>query len=223
MLKNELFALQDEWYRDFQCRLMPTVDTARVIGVRTPALRNFARQIKDTPKAKAFLSALPHHYYEENNLHGFLIEFIRDYDECVNALDRFLPFVDNWATCDSINPKVFAKYPERLILDVKKWLSAKDVYTVRFGLKTLMTHFLDDNFCEEYLSLAAATPTEEYYLSMMTAWYFATALAKQYDAALPYLTERRLDRPTHNRAIQKAIESYRISPSAKEFLKTLKY
>lgn len=223
MLKNELFALQDEWYRDFQCRLIPTVDTARVIGVRTPALRNFARQIKDTPRAKAFLGDLPHHYYEENNLHGFLIEFIRDYDECIDALDRFLPFVDNWATCDSINPKVFAKYPLRLISDIKKWLAAKEVYTVRFGLKTLMTHFLDEHFDEEYLNLAAKTPCEEYYLSMMTAWFFATALAKQYDAALPYLTERRLDRQTHNRAIQKAVESYRISDEQKKFLKTLKY
>ena len=223
MLKKELFALCDEWYKGFQCKLMPTVDADKVIGIRTPALRNFARQIKDTPEAKAFLANLPHKFYEENNLHGFLIEFIRDYDECIAALDRFLPFVDNWATCDSINPKVFAKYPDRLIEDVKRWLSSEDVYTVRFGLKTLMNHFLDKNFKSEYLQLAAKTPTEEYYLSMMTAWYFATALAKQYDAALPVILERRLDRVTHNRTIQKAVESYRITPDQKEFLKTLKY
>ncbi len=223
MLKKELFALCDEWYKGFQCKLMPTVDADKVIGIRTPALRNFARQIKDTPEAKAFLAELPHEYYEENNLHGFLIEFIREYDECIDALDRFLPFVDNWATCDSINPKVFIKHPERLIKDVKRWLSSRDVYTVRFGLKTLMNHFLDRNFKEEYLALAAKTPTDEYYLSMMTAWYFATALAKQYDAALPFLTERRLDRITHNRTIQKAIESYRITDGQKNFLKTLKY
>lgn len=223
MFRTELLKLQDKWYRDFQCKLMPTVDKSCVIGIRTPALRNFARQIKDSARAKDFLKNLPHTYYEENNLHGFLIEFIRDYDECINELDRFLPFVDNWATCDSINPKVFKKHPQKLIKDIKKWLKAKDLYTVRFGLKTLMNHFLDENFRPEYLTLAAKTSTDEYYLSMMVAWFFATALAKQYDAALPFLTERKLDRATHNRAIQKAIESYRITDSRKIFLKTLKY
>lgn len=223
MFREELFKLQDTWYRDFQCKLMPTVDESHVIGIRTPALRNFARQIKDSARAKDFLKNLPHTYYEENNLHGFLIEFIRDYDECINELDRFLPFIDNWATCDSINPKVFKKHPQKLIKDIKKWLKAKDLYTVRFGLKTLMNHFLDENFRPEYLTLAAKTSTDEYYLSMMVAWFFATALAKQYDAALPFLTERKLDRATHNRAIQKAIESYRITDSRKIFLKTLKY
>lgn len=223
MFKKELFSLRDEWYRGFQCKLMPTVSEEKVIGIRTPALRNFARQIKDSAEAKEFLLALPHTYYEEYNLHGFLIEFIRDYDECIAALDRFLPFVDNWATCDSINPKVLSKYPERLILDIKRWLVADDLYTVRFGLKMLMTHFLDENFKEDYLRLAARTDCREYYLSMMTAWFFQTSLAKQYDSTLPYLLEHRLDRATHNRAIQKAIDSYRITNAQKEFLRTLKY
>ncbi|MBO7217216.1 MAG: DNA alkylation repair protein [Clostridia bacterium] len=223
MFKNELFALRDEWYKSFQCKLMPTVSKSLVIGIRTPALRNFARQIKDSAKAKEFLALLPHKFYEENNLHGFLIEFIRDYDECVAELDRFLPFVDNWTTCDSLNPKVLGKYPDRLITDIGRWLAADDIYTVRFGLKALMSHFLDENFKAEYLDLAAETPTEEYYLSMMTAWFFATALAKQYDAALPFLTERKLDKATHNRAIQKAVESYRITDEQKRFLRGLKY
>lgn len=223
MFKKELLQLRDEWYKGFQSKLMPGVPDEKIIGIRTPALRNFARQIKDTPKAKAFLTMLPHDYYEENNLHGFLIEFIRDYGVCINEMDKLLPFVDNWATCDCINPKIFKKYPERLIIDIKRWLEAEDIYTVRFGLKSLMNHFLDDNFKTEYLTLAAKTPTDEYYLSMMVAWFFATALAKQYDASLPFLTERKLDRTTHNRAIQKAIESYRISDERKEFLKTLKY
>ncbi len=223
MFEKELFGLQDVWYRDFESRLVPTVDGERIIGIRTPALRNFARQVKNTPEAKRFLGSLPHYYLEENSLHGFLIEFIRDYDECVAALDLFLPFVDNWATCDGISPKVFAKYPERLIEDVKRWLSAKDIYTVRFALKTLMNYFLDKGFKPEYLSLAAETPCDEYYLSMMTAWFFATALAKQYESALPYLNEYRLDRQTHNRTIQKALESYRISNEQKAYLKTLKY
>lgn len=223
MFKSELFALRDEWYRGFQCKLMPTVDESRVIGIRTPQLRNYARQIRDTAEAKEFLTLLPHKYYEENNLHGFLIEFFRDYDECVTALDRFLPFVDNWATCDSINPKVLGKNPERLIADIRRWLKSEDIYTVRFGLKMLMTHFLEENFKADYLDLAAATDCTEYYLSMMTAWFFATALAKQYDSALPYLKDRKLDRTTHNRAIQKAVESYRITDEQKTTLRTLKY
>ncbi len=222
MFKNELFALRDQWYRGFQCRLVPTLPEEKVIGIRTPALRNFARKIKDTAEAKKFLGSLPHYYLEENSLHGYLIEFIKDYDQCVAALDRFLPFVDNWATCDTMNPKVFSKYPDRLIEDVKRWLTSKDVYTVRFGLKTLMSYFLGSNFKTEYLELAAKTVCDEYYLSMMTAWFFATALAKQWDAALPFILENRLDRETHNRTIRKAIESYRITAEQKEYLKTLK-
>lgn len=223
MFKEELFALRDVWYKGFQSRLIPMVEEEKIIGIRTPALRNLARQVRDTARAKEFLQTLPHEYYEENNLHGFLIEFIRDYDECITELERFLPYIDNWATCDSINPKVFTKYPDRLIERVKAWLASDKIYTVRFGLKTLMNFYLDEEFKEEYLELAAKTPTEEYYLSMMTAWFFATALAKQYDAALPYLTEKRLDRTTHNRTIQKATESYRISDEQKKFLRTLKY
>ena len=221
MFKSELFALRDEWYRGFQCKLMPTVDESRVIGIRTPQLRNYARQIRDTAEAKEFLTLLPHKYYEENNLHGFLIEFFRDYDECVTALDRFLPFVDNWATCDSINPKVLGKNPERLIADIRRWLKSEDIYTVRFGLKMLMTHFLEENFKADYLNLAAATDCTEYYLSMMTAWFFATALAKQYESTVPYITEQRLDRKTHEMTVRKAIESFRISDSQRQFLKNL--
>lgn len=223
MIKERLLELKDEKYKKFHSRLMPTVENDRVIGVRTPELRRFAKELRGSEEAKNFMQALPHEFYEENNLHGFFIEFIKNYDECVAELDRFLPFVDNWATCDMTNPKILNQYPERLIKDIRRWLSSDDVYTVRFGLKTLMNCFLDEHFKEEYLELAAKTPCDEYYLSMMTAWFFATALAKQYDAALAYLVEKRLDKSTHNRAIQKALESYRIASEQKKFLRTLKY
>ena len=221
-VQRKLFALRDEGNRDFVAKLIPTVDKARILGIRTPALRAFARDFAGRPEAAEFLKALPHFYLEENALHAFLIERIRDYDACVRALDVFLPFVDNWATCDSLSPACFQKHHARLISDARRWLQSDRLYTVRFGIGVLMAHFLDGDFSPEYLDWVAEIETEEYYLRMMQAWYFATALAKQYGAALPVLENRRLDPWTHNRTIQKAVESRRITPEQKAYLKTLR-
>ena len=221
-LQEKLFALRDEGYRDFSSKLIPSVPPERVIGVRTPALRAFAKDFAKTPEAADFLRALPHFYLEENNLHAFLIERIRDYDACVAALDAFLPYVDNWATCDLMSPKALGRDRARLIGDVRRWMASGQLYTVRFGIGMLMAHFLDGDFRPETLDAVAAIKTEEYYLRMMQAWYFATALAKQYEAALPVLEAGRLEPWTHNKAIQKACESRRISAERKTYLKTLK-
>lgn len=221
-VQAQLFQRQDLNYRDFQCKLMPTVDPRTVIGVRTPELRKFAKAFARTPEAAEFLQILPHKYYEENNLHGFLIETIKDYDQAVAALDAFLPYVDNWATCDLMRPKVFSKHLTELREQVRTWMASDQTYTVRFGIEMLMTFFLDEQFQPEYLEWVAGVRSGEYYVNMMVAWYFATALAKQYDAALPYLTERRLEPWTHNKAIQKAIESYRIADEKKAYLRSLK-
>ena len=221
-IQLRLFALQDLPYREFQLPLLPTVPPETVIGVRTPALRALAKTLFGTPEAAAFLTSLPHEYFEENNLHGFLICRIRDYAACVAAVDRFLPHVDNWATCDSMSPACFARHPEALEADIRRWIASGKTYTVRFGLRCLMSHFLDGRFRPEFLDLAASVRSEEYYVNMMTAWFFATALAKQYDAAVPYLENRVLDPWVHNKTIQKARESYRIPPEQKEYLKTLK-
>lgn len=221
-LQTVLFSMADEKYKDFQSNLMPTVPKDKIIGVRIPALRKFAKEFAKTPDAKAFLSVLPHEYYEENNLHAFLLEAVADYDEAAARVSEFLPFVDNWATCDSMSPKVFGKHKQELLGEIKTWISAKDTYTVRFGIKMLMEHFLGGDFREEYPEMVAAVKSEEYYIRMMQAWYFATALAKQYDAALSFIEERRLEPWTHNKAIQKAVESYRITDERKEYLKTLK-
>lgn len=222
-IRARLFALQDKEYQAFQCRLMPTVAPERVIGARTPALRKLAKELARTPLAAEFCRALPHFYYEENNLHGFLLEGIRDYDAGLAAVEAFLPCVDNWATCDMCSgPKAFAKHRPELLEPVQRWLASGHTYTVRYGIGTLMRYYLDDAFQPEYLGWVAAVRSEEYYINMMAAWYFATALAKQYAAALPYLEQRRLEPWTHNKAIQKAVESYRITPEQKAYLKTLK-
>ena len=221
-LQEQLFALRDEGYRDFSSKLIPSVLPERVIGVRTPALRAFAKDFAKTPEAADFLRALPHFYLEENNLHAFLIERIRDYDACVAALDAFLPYVDNWATCDLMSPKALGRDRARLIGDVRRWMASGQLYTVRFGIGLLMAHFLEEDFRPETLDAVAAIETEEYYLRMMQAWYFATALAKQYDAAVCYLEQGALDPWTHNKAIQKAVESYRITAEQKEYLKSLR-
>ena len=221
-LQEKLFDLRDEGYRDFTRKLIPTVAPERVIGIRTPALRAFAKDFAKTPEAADFLLTLPHEYFEENGLHAFLIERIRDYDACVAALDAFLPYVDNWATCDSMSPACFRKNRARLIGDAKRWMASDRLYTVRFGIGVLMAHFLEEDFRPEYLDAVAAIETEEYYLRMMKAWYFATALAKQYEAALPLIEQGRLERWTHNKAIQKARESFRIGEEQKAYLKTLK-
>lgn len=221
-IRKELFALQDREYHDFHCKLIPTVDPELVIGIRTPDLRKYARQLSKTPLAEEFLTILPHTYYEENNLHGFLIENMKDYPAVIEALDIFLPYVDNWATCDMISPKIFQKHLPALLDKIKEWIASGHTYTIRFGLGMLMKFYLDEVFLPEYLEMAAAVNSEEYYVKMMVAWFFATALAKQYDTALTYLEKHRLDSWTHNKAIQKAIESYRITGEQKEYLRTLK-
>lgn len=221
-IQQRLFALQDAGYRDFHAALMPTVDKALVIGVRMPALRALAKELKGTELAADFMAALPHKYYEENNLHAALIGHIRDFQPCLTALERFLPYVDNWATCDMMNPRALAKDKAALLERIRLWLQSSHTYTVRFGMEMLMNHFLEEDFREEYPALVASVQSEEYYVRMMQAWYFATALAKQYEAAVTYLEQRRLGAWVHNKTIQKARESFRVSQEQKEYLKSLK-
>ncbi len=221
-IRQGLFALKDEKYKEFQKKLIPTVDENTVIGVRTPVLRKYAKDVSGTLGAVIFMQTLPHEYYEENNLHGMLIETMKDYDECIAYLDEFLPYVDNWATCDLISPRVFKKHKDELLVKIKEWMASDRVYTIRFGMEMLMTHFLDEDFKPEYLGMAADVHSEEYYVNMMIAWFFATALAKQYEASLPYIENHCMDRWTHNKTIQKAIESYRITDEQKRYLKSLK-
>lgn len=221
-ITQRLLSLADEFYRQFQIPLMPTVDSERVIGVRTPILRKMAKELAGTPEAEAFLLNLPHTYYEENNLHAFLVEQIGDYDACIAAIDAFLPYVDNWSTCDGWSPKVLKKHPEQLLDKIRVWLKSDHPYTVRYGIGMLQRYFLDDRFCPDYLEWVASVDREEYYVRMMVAWYFATALAKQYEASLPYIREHRLPEWTHNKAIQKALESYRVSSEHKAELRTYK-
>lgn len=220
--QHRLFELQDIKYKKFQCKLIPTVNPDTVIGVRTPELRRLAKELSKSPGAFEFLSILPHIYYEENNLHGFLIETIKDYDTSIAAVEAFLPYINNWATCDLFSPKVFKKHLSELYEKITVWLKSDQTYTVRFGIGMLMSFYLDDNFRTEILEQVVSIRSEEYYVNMMIAWYFATALAKQYHATLPYIEEHRLEKWTHNKAIQKAVESYRIRDEVKTYLRTLK-
>ncbi len=221
-IQKKLFKLQDLSYKEFHSKLMPTISEDTIIGVRTPELRRLSKQLAKEQDMTEFLHTLPHTYYEENNLHGFLIEMIKDYDECIKELDRFLPYVDNWATCDLMAPRVLGKHLPQLLEKIKEWTASGETYTIRFGIGMLMRFFLDDAFDTAYLDLAVSVQSEEYYVNMMRAWYFATALAKQYEATLPYIEEQRLDVWTHNKAIQKAVESRRITASQKIYLKSLK-
>ena len=209
----------EEEYRDFSSKLMPTVEKSKVIGIRTPILRKYAKELDNYEE---FLTKLPHKYFEENNLHAFLIEREKDFDKCVEKLDTFLPYIDNWATCDSMKPKVLKKEPEKLLKHIKRWLNSKDIYTVRYAINLLMSFYLDENFDKNYLVLVADIKSDEYYINMMRAWYFATALAKQYSETVPYIENGVLDVWTHNKTIQKAIESLRILKEQKQYLKTLK-
>ncbi len=220
--QETLFGLQDLKYRNFHARLMPTVDPELVIGVRTPALRKFAKEFSKMPESELFLTQLPHKYYEENNLHGFLIAGMKDYDRCIREVDRFLPYVDNWATCDLMSPKIFKKHLPELLEQIKVWIASEHTYVIRFGIGMLMSFYLDEAFDERYLEMVSSVRSEEYYVNMMIAWYFATALAKQYECALPYIEEKRLEKWTHNKTIQKAVESYRITEDQKKYLKMLK-
>ena len=221
-VRDKLMELQDLKYADFQRKLMPTVQAEKVIGVRTPQLRRLAKELKGSDEAEAFLEELPHEFFDENQLHAFLIGEEKDFDKCIREVELFLPFVDNWATCDQLSPKVFRKHRTELLGYIRRWLDSDHTYTVRFAEGMLMEHFLGEDFAPDYPEMVAAVRSEEYYINMMTAWYFATALAKQWDAVLPYIEGRRLDMWTHNKAIQKSVESRRITPEQKEYLKTLK-
>lgn len=221
-IQKKLFELQDIGYAEFQSKLTPTVERETFIGVRVPELRKLAKNYIKDKESQKFLKELPHQFYDENMLHGLLLSEIKDYDSCINELDIFLPYVDNWAVCDIMSPKVFKKHKEKLLEKIKIWATSDQVYTCRFGLEMLMTHFLDEDYKPEYLEIAAGVHSEEYYVNMMIAWFFATALAKQWDTTIPYITENRLSEWVHNKTIQKARESYRITDEQKKYLKGLK-
>ena len=218
----ELFRLQDKEYALLQAKIIPTVPAGRIIGVRTPELRAFAKILSRDKDRDAFLSGLPHPYFDEDQLHAFVISLEKDFDRCLAAVDAFLPYIDNWATCDQLSPKAFRKEPLKLLPSIQDWIRSDRTYTVRFALGMLMQHFLDERFDPEYPEMAAGIRSQEYYVNMMIAWYFATALAKQYDRILPYLEEKRLAPWVHNKTIQKCAESYRITEERKAYLKTLR-
>ena len=221
-IRELLFKKQDIKYRDFQSKLIPGVGDDSFIGVRTPELRKLAKEISKRADIDIFLNELPHQFFDENQLHAFILSGIKDYDSCLKEVERFLPYVDNWATCDQMSPKVFKKHKKELLKSIRTWIASEETYTIRFGIKMLMEHFLDDDFDPLYPEMVAKLRSEEYYVNMMIAWYFATALAKQYESILPFIEEKRLADWTHNKTIQKAVESYRISPEQKDYLKSLK-
>lgn len=222
-IRKQLYTLQDLHYRDFHSRLMPEVHKEKIIGVRIPQLRALAKELHREGKDELVFLSLPHTTYEELNLHGFLVEYIKDYDACIEALDVFLPYVDNWATCDMVSPKVLGKHRDKLFSQIGKWIASDHDFTVRYGLGMLMRYYLDEYFKPEYLDLAAGIRREEYYVRMMVAWFFATALYKQYYTAVVYLQERRLPKWIHNKAISKAGDSLRMTKAQKEYLKSLRW
>ena len=221
-IRRRLFALQDIKYRDFQAKLIPGKTADVMIGVRTPELRKLAKEFAAREDIEEFLNDLPHKYFDEDQLHAFIISGMKDYERCMAETERFLPYVDNWATCDQMSPKIFKKHRDDLAMKADRWLDSKETYTVRFAIGMLMEHFLEEDFGIKYPERVADIRSDEYYINMMIAWYFATALAKQYEAILPYIENKRLEDWTHNKTIQKAIESYRITPNQKEYLRTLK-
>ena len=221
-IQEKLFQLQDLGYRDFHSKLMPTVCKDRIIGVRVPILRKFAKELNKSELKAEFLNTLPHKYYEEDNLHAFLIEQIKDFDECIYALDDFLLFIDNWATCDMMTPKVLGKNLPLLYEKIEEWSKSEHIYTVRFAVVTLMKFFMDERLDKKHLNLLLSTKSDEYYINMAIAWYLATALSSRWDLVIPYIEKQTFNKWVHNKAIQKAIESYRITKEQKEYLKTLK-
>lgn len=221
-VQKALFSLKDQSYWAFHTKLIPNVDPATVIGVRTPQLRKFAKEFAASPSAAEFMRQLPHRYYEENNLQVYLIEPMRDLAEALAAVEAFLPYVDNWATCDAMNPRVFKAHHAELLPHVKRWVASEHEYTIRFGMEMLMLHYLEEDFSPEFPAMVAAVTREEYYIRMMVAWYFATALAFQWEACIGYLEQQKLPRWTHNKTIQKAIESYRITEEQKKYLRALR-
>lgn len=218
-IQKHLFELQDIKYRDFHSRLMPDTDKETVIGIRVPVLRKYAKSIAGTELSEKFIKELPHHYYEENNLHMMLITRIKDYDRCISEIERFLPYIDNWATCDFPAPKCFENHKEELLPVIKRWITSGETYTIRYGIGMLMRLYLDEDFEPEYVKLVAGVESDEYYVNMMIAWYMATALAKQWDTVIPYIEEHRMSDWVHRKTIQKAVESYRITDEQKRYLK----
>lgn len=221
-IRNELFCLKDDGFQDFHSRLIPTVAKDTIIGIRTPDLRNYAKELFKAGDVSCFTNDLPHKYYDENQLHVYLINEIKDFDKCIKEVERFLPYIDNWAACDQLRPKVFVKNKVYLLPYINKWLASDKVYTVRFAIELLMIHFLDEEFDIKYVEQVASVHSDEYYIDMMIAWYFATALAKQYDAVIPFIENRRLTPQVHKKAIQKAVESYRITSEQKKYLRSLR-
>lgn len=221
-IEQQLKSLADEKYRKMQVTIIPTVVPESIIGVRTPELRKMAKELAKRSDVSDFLSDLPHRYFEENQLHAFILSEMKDFDSCIRYVDAFLPYVDNWATCDQMSPKIFKKHKKELLSWIDTWISSKETYTVRFAIGMLMEHFLDEDFDPAYPKMVSKVRSEEYYVNMMIAWYFATALAKQYDSILPYIEKKKLSDWTHNKAIQKSVESYRITDEQKAYLKTLK-
>ncbi|MBQ5382934.1 MAG: DNA alkylation repair protein [Treponema sp.] len=219
---ERLRELSDSEYREFQAKLIPNLPPEKMIGVRTPDLRKFAKEFSKSPDADVFLRNLPHEYFDENQLHGFIISEQKDFEKCISLLEDFLPHIDNWATCDQLSPKVFKKHHDQLLPRVKKWIESPHCFTVRFGIGMLMQHFLDEDFNPDFLKTVASIKSDEYYVKMMIAWYFATALTKRYDETLPFIEQKKLDKWTHNKTIQKSIESYRISDEKKAHLKSMK-
>ena len=221
-IKNDLLLMQDKTYKDFHSKLMPTINPDSIIGIRVPVLRDYAKKLfkeNSIESLNSFLKNLPHEFYEENNIHAFIIEKINNFDECIFYLEDFLPYIDNWATCDMLNPKIFKNNCEKLLEKIYQWINSDSVYTVRFAIGMLMRYFLDEKFETKYLDLVASINSEEYYINMMRAWFFATALAKQYEQTFPYIKNYSLDKWTHNKTIQKANESFRITKEQKEELK----
>ena len=222
MIVDNLFKMQDKEYREFQVKLIPGKTVDVMIGVRTPDLRKYAKELVKEGKYEDFLKDLPHKYFDENQLHAFILSEIKDYDECIEYVERFLPYVDNWATCDQMSPKVFKKNKDKLLERIKVWIKSDKTYTIRFGIGMLMQHYLDEDFKKEYLKWVSEIKSEEYYVNMMIAWYFATALAKQYEETIKYIEKQKLDKWTHNKTIQKSVESYRITDNQKNYLRSLK-
>ena len=221
-ITSQLLKMQDKEYSAFQARIIPSVEKEKILGIRTPQLRTLAKSLAKEEDTETFLQSLPHKYFEENQLHAFLLSLEKDFNKCISQIENFLPHIDNWATCDQLSPKSFKKEKEKLLPYIKTWIKSEKTYTVRFAIGMLMQYFLDENFCDQYASMVAKIKSDEYYVNMMRAWYFATALAKQYDLVLPYIQQKKLDAWTHNKAIQKSIESYRITDEQKSYLKTLK-
>ena len=221
-LQKQLFELQDLKYRDFHSKLLPGIDKEKIIGIRTPQLRKFAKEFAKTEEEVLFLQELPHTYYEENNLHMMLVSWMKDYGACLKEVRRFLPYIDNWATCDLPLPKCFEKHKTELLTEIQSWIMDTHTYTIRYGIGVLMRLYLDEAFSPEFPELVAQVRSEEYYVNMMIAWYMSTALAKQWETIIPYIEQKKLPEWVHRKTIQKAVESYRITPEQKAYLKTFR-